>query len=64
MEYYNLDMIISVWYRVNSKRGINLLKEYLIKGYSIKLNCFYERLHSKIYYDIIYNQYIRGIYGT
>jgi len=42
VEYYNLDAIISVGYRVNSKRGIafrkwatNLLKEYLIKGYSI-----------------------------
>lgn len=40
--YYNLDMIISVGYRVNSKRGIefrrwanNVLKEYLIKGYSV-----------------------------
>nr|WP_082322845.1 RhuM family protein [Rickettsia conorii] len=56
VEYYNLDMIISaVGYRVNSKRGIafrkwatNLLKECLIKGYSINLHCFYERLHSKI----------------
>lgn len=42
VEYYNLDAIISVGYRVNSRRGIafrkwatNLLKEYLIKGYSI-----------------------------
>ena len=42
IEYYNLDAIISVGYRVNSKRGIafrkwatNLLKEYLIKGYNI-----------------------------
>ncbi|XVN44470.1 MAG: RhuM family protein [Rickettsia hoogstraalii] len=38
IEYYNLDAIISVGYRVNSKRGnafrkwaTNLLKEYLIK---------------------------------
>ena len=36
--YYNLDMIISVGYRVNSKRGIEfrrwaneILKDYLIK---------------------------------
>jgi len=46
--YYNLDMIISIGYRVNSKRGVefrqwanNVLKEHLIKGYSInqqKLN--------------------------
>ena len=40
--YYNLDMIISVGYRVKSKRGIlfrrwanKVLKEYLIQGYSI-----------------------------
>ncbi|HAJ33192.1 MAG TPA: cytochrome C biogenesis protein CycH [Candidatus Atribacteria bacterium] len=39
---YNLDMIISVGYRVNSKRGTqfriwatNVLKEHLIKGYTI-----------------------------
>ena len=42
VEYYNLDAILSVGYRVNSKRGIqfrrwasSVLKEYLIKGYSI-----------------------------
>ena len=40
--YYNLDMIISVGYRVNSKQGIafrkwatNILKDYLIKGYAV-----------------------------
>ncbi len=39
---YNLDMILSVGYRVNSKRGIafrkwanNVLKEYILKGYAI-----------------------------
>jgi len=42
INFYNLDAIISVGYRVNSKRGIlfrkwatQLLKEYLIKGYAI-----------------------------
>jgi DNA ligase (NAD+) len=42
VDYYNLDMIISVGYRVNSKRGIEfrrwangVLKDYLLKGYSI-----------------------------
>ena len=42
IDYYNLDVIISVGYRVNSKRGIEfrrwaneVLKDYLIKGYSI-----------------------------
>lgn len=40
--YYNLDMIISVGYRVNSKKGIafrkwatSVLKDHLLKGYSI-----------------------------
>ena len=40
--FYNLDMIISVGYRVNSKRGTQfriwankILKDYLIKGYAI-----------------------------
>lgn len=39
---YNLDMIISVGYRVNSKRGVRfrqwankIIKDYLIKGYAI-----------------------------
>ena len=40
--YFNLDMIISVGYRVNSKRGVKfrqwankVLKQYLIKGYAV-----------------------------
>ena len=43
--YYNLDMIISVGYRVKSKNGIifrrwanSILKEYLLKGYVINEN--------------------------
>jgi prophage maintenance system killer protein len=42
VEFYNLDAIISIGYRVNSKRGTQfriwankVLKEYLVKGYSI-----------------------------
>ncbi len=42
IKFYNLDAIISVGYRVNSKRGVlfrkwatELLKDYLIKGYAI-----------------------------
>lgn len=42
MEYYNLDMILSIGYRVKSARGIQfriwankILKEYLLKGYSV-----------------------------
>ena len=40
--YYNLDMIISVGYRVKSQRGIDfriwatkVLKEYILRGYAI-----------------------------
>ena len=42
IEYYNLDVIISVGYRVKSQRGTQfriwarlVLKEYLIKGYAV-----------------------------
>lgn len=42
LTYYNLDAIISIGFRVNSKRGIqfrqwanSVLKEYLLKGYSV-----------------------------
>lgn len=41
-QYYNLDMIISVGYRVKSKQGIifrkwatNILKDYMLKGYAV-----------------------------
>ena len=41
IEYYNLDVIISVGYRVKSKRGIefrkwanSVLKQYILKGYA------------------------------
>ena len=46
--YFNLDMIISVGYRVNSKRGVKfrqwanrVLRDYLVKGYVIneKIRC-------------------------
>ena len=42
VQYYNLDMIISVGYRVKSKRGImfrkwatKVLKDYMLKGYAV-----------------------------
>lgn len=44
-EYYNLDVIISIGYRVKSKRGIEfrkwanrVLKDYIIKGYAVNNN--------------------------
>ena len=45
VDYYNLDMIISVGYRVKSNRGVlfrkwatKVLKEHLIKGYTVNQN--------------------------
>jgi len=42
VDYYNLDVIISVGYRVKSQNGIifrrwatNILKEYMLKGYVV-----------------------------
>lgn len=42
LDFYNLDMILSIGYRVNSKRAIafrqwstKILKEFIIKGYAI-----------------------------
>ena len=42
MDYYNLDMIISVGYRVKSKRGIEfrkwanrVLRDYILRGYAL-----------------------------
>jgi hypothetical protein len=42
IEYYNLDVVISVGYRVKSRRGIEfrawankVLKDHLLKGYSM-----------------------------
>lgn len=53
IEYYNLDVIISVGYRVKSLRGTQfriwanrVLKEYLMKGYSV--NNRLERLEQRV----------------
>lgn len=44
-EYYNLDVIISVGYRVKSKRGVefrkwanSILKQYILRGYAVNHN--------------------------
>ena len=49
VKYYNLDVIISVGYRVKSQRGTQfriwanrVLKEYLVKGYAVN-----ERIHKE-----------------
>jgi len=53
IEYYNLDMILSVGYRVKSSRGIQfriwanrVLKEYILKGYAI--NQRFERVEHRV----------------
>ena len=50
VEFYNLDVIISVGYRVKSKRGTqfriwanSVLKDYLVKGYAVRNNLLQER---------------------
>lgn len=51
VDHYNLDMIISVGYRVKSQRGTQfriwanrVLKEYLVKGYALNQNAKVEQL--------------------
>lgn len=53
VEYYNLDMILSVGYRVKSSRGVefrrwanSVLREYMLRGYSI--NQRFERLEQRV----------------
>jgi len=50
VDYYNLDVIISVGYRVKSQRGVqfrqwatNVLKQHLVEGYSINQRRLQER---------------------
>lgn len=60
---YNLDMIISVGYKVNSKRGVvfrkwanSILKDYMLKGYAIneiRLTYNEKRIHP-LFFSIIY----------
>ena len=55
VEYYNLDVIISVGYRVKSKQGTQfriwankILKDYLLKGYAInnRMNRLEDNVHA------------------
>ena len=56
IEYYNLDVIISIGYRVKSLRGTQfrqwankVLKEYLLRGYSINQHLMYvERIDHQL----------------
>ena len=53
LTYYNLDAIVSIGFRVNSKRGIQfrqwankVLKEYLLKGHAV--NCRLEQIDTRL----------------
>jgi hypothetical protein len=55
VEYYSLDMIISVGYRVKSERGVlfriwanKILKEYLLKGHAV--NHRFEKIEGDVWY--------------
>ena len=57
IEFYNLDMIISVGYRVKSEQGVlfrrwatTVLKEYMLKGYSInnRLDCLEDKFDRRM----------------
>ncbi len=63
ISYYNLDMVISIGFRVNSKKAIKfrtwankIIKEYMIKGYNLDVdrfknngeNLYFEELLDKI----------------
>ena len=67
MDYYNLDMIISVGFRVNSHQGIrfrqwanNVLKEYLLRGYAVHQQMLQmeQRIDSKL---IIIDGYVSSL---
>ena len=57
VEYYNLDMVLSIGYRVKSSRGIQFrkwanstLREYLLKGFLIndRLSVLEDRVHARL----------------
>jgi len=73
VEYYNLDMILSVGYRVKSQRGVKfrrwaneILKEYLLRGHL--LNYRFERIEKKLHehdqkFELIINTGLKPAQG-
>lgn len=62
MDYYNLDVIISVGYRVKSQRGTQfriwanqVLKDYLLKGYAV--NSRLEQLEQRMDMKLLEHEY-------
>lgn len=71
IEYYNLDSILSVGYRVKSKRGVefrrwanHVLKDYILKGYALNNNVLgtthkeYQQLLDLLNNTLINNQLV------
>lgn len=59
-KYYNLDMIISIGFRVKSNRGTQfriwanqILKEYLIKGYNINVERFKNNVNDPYFEELL-----------
>jgi len=60
VDFYNLDAIISVGYKVNSKRGTqfriwatDVLKDHLIKGYSVNEKRLQEQTDCRIFVCLV-----------
>jgi len=58
LDFYNLDMILSVGYRVNSVRGImfrrwssEVLKQFMLRGYSVNQHLVAEQKYVKEAFD-------------
>ncbi|WP_330682727.1 virulence RhuM family protein [Mediterraneibacter glycyrrhizinilyticus] len=58
VKFYSLDVIISVGYRVKSKRGIEfrrwankVLKDYILKGYAVNHNRISQSLQRKAHFS-------------
>ena len=59
VEHFNLDVILSVGYRVNSKRGIEfrrwsnrILKDYLFKGYALNQRHFLQKGFEEVHQSL------------
>ena len=62
--FYSLDVIISVGYRVHSKRGTafriwarQIIKDYLVRGYAVNQRIHSEQIGSQSYYVCNWKSY-------
>ena len=68
LAYYNLDMILSIGYRVRSPKGIQfrqyvstVLKDYLIKGFAVDYNPI--SVEAKSFFATVQNKRCILLYG-